>query len=277
MPTGKADFTEIYVQPDPRAYHRALGELDYEIPEQARAIFATLLEELRGSHAEPSVLDVCCSYGINAALLNHEVSLEEVREHYAGGEGLSRRELIERDREWFAARRRADAVEVIGLDASEAAVSYAVEGGLLAEGMVADLESDALPESVRSRLDDVELVTVTGGIGYIGPQTFERLLDALEQPPWVAALSLRWVDFDPVAEALDSYGLTTEKLDDFVVPQRRFVDADERDFALEQLSARGLEATAVEENDRHGAELYIARPQEDVADTPIEELLASIS
>jgi hypothetical protein len=122
----------------------------------------------------------------------------------------------------------------------------------------------------------VKLVTVTGGIGYIGGRTFDRLLDALEQPPWVAALSLRWVDFEPVAEALDSHGLTTEKLDDFVVPQRRFTDSAERDFVLEQLSSQGLETTAVEQADRHGAELYVGRPKDAAAEVPIQELLADL-
>jgi SAM-dependent methyltransferase len=276
MTTQKADFTDIYVQPDPRAYYRTLGALDYEIPEHGCRAFHAVLDALRDRSESPTVLDLCCSYGVNAALLNHDVTLDQVTDHYAEGVGLSRQELIDRDSEWFSARRRSNAVDVIGLDASEAAIAYAVEAGLLVDGVTADLEAASLSESDQSKISDIDLVTVTGGVGYIGDQTFDHVLNALEHPPWVAALSLRWVDFDPVAETLDSHGLVVEKLDDFVVPQRRFADPDEQRFVLDQLASQGLDTTAVEEDGRHGAELYLARPTRDAADASIEELLTEM-
>src|SRR3546814_7151487 len=41
---GKADFSAIYVQPDPRAYFRTLGALGYVIPHLARPVFDQLIE-----------------------------------------------------------------------------------------------------------------------------------------------------------------------------------------------------------------------------------------
>src|ERR1039458_2541280 len=91
----KADFTRIYNQPDPRAYFRTLNDLEYQVPQQALPIFeAVLAAAVRGGRPR-TVLDVCCSYGINAALLRCDVDLGEIgarpagpaRERKSGAEG----------------------------------------------------------------------------------------------------------------------------------------------------------------------------------------------
>lgn len=275
MSTEKADFSDIYTQPDPRSYHSTLAALDYQIPEHGCEIFEVLLDELRSDGATPAVLDVCCSYGINAALINHDLSLREFQEHYRDAGDVSRDELIARDRAFFAERRRADPVAVTGLDASQPALDYAVEAGLLADGLSADLENGELPTTDRDRIRNVDLVTVTGGIGYIGGPTFDRILDAMDDPPWVAALSLRWVDFEPVARAFERHGLVTEQLDDLVVPQRRFTN-DEEQLVRAELAARGLEPTDVEIAGQHAADVYIARPAADASRAPAQEMLAGV-
>lgn len=276
MPVQKADFTDVYGRPDPRAYYETLARLDYAIPAHGTEVFDAVLGELREPDTTPTVVDLCCSYGVNAALLNHDVTLTDIEEHYAAGSGLSRRELVDRDREWFGDRRRSDAVDVIGLDVSQPAVDYAVDAGLLVSGVAADLEVTQLTEADASKLSDVDLVTVTGGIGYIDDATFDQVLDAADEMPWVAALTLRWVDFAPVADMLDSHGLVTERLDDFVVPQRRFAGADEERFVFEQLAAQGVEPTGVEEAGHHGAELYVARPAGTDAGVPLGDLFAGV-
>jgi SAM-dependent methyltransferase len=271
--TGKADFTDIYQQPDPRGYYETLCSLDYEIPAHGCNVFTTVLGELRNGDGDtPTVLDVCCSYGVNAALLNHNVSLEEIEAHYAQANGMPSEQLLERDRAWFGARRRPDAFDVVGVDISEPAVRYAVDVGLLVDGVVADLETQQLSERDAAKLSEVDLVTVTGGIGYIKERTFEQILDAADETPWVAALSLRWVDFDPIAETLEQQGLVTERLDGYVARQRRFADSEEREFVFDELAARGIEPTNVEVDGHHGAELYLARPADAVQSTPLDDL-----
>ncbi len=276
MTKQKADFENIYVEPDPGSYHRTLGNLDYEIPEHGRRVFHALLDELRVDSEDPTVLDLCCSYGVNAALLNHDVTLEEVQAHHSQASALSHDDLLERDRRWYADRRRSETVNVIGLDSSEAAVNYAVDAGLLTDGITADLETGALTEQDQTKISDVDLVTVTGGIGYIADRTFDHILQAFDQTPWVAALSLRWVDFEPVAETLDSHGLVTEKVDDFVVPQRRFSSSEERNFVFGQLSTQGLTPSEIEENGQHSAELYVARPAHAATDIPLHDILDQV-
>ncbi len=74
----KANMDAIYVQPDPRAYFRELAKVDYTIPDLAKPIFRRLVEALSERRAIPlQALDLGCSYGVNAALLKHDLSMED--------------------------------------------------------------------------------------------------------------------------------------------------------------------------------------------------------
>lgn len=276
--TQKADFTDEYNADDPRPYYANLGSLAYQVPEHGAAVFRHLTEAIdRRQEAAPTVLDVCCSYGINAALINHDLSFNDLRRHYISPEvaEMDRAELIEADRRLLADHRREDPVCVLGLDVSEAAVGYAVDVGLLDGGIVADLEAGPAPASVNEALGQADLVTITGGVGYVNERTFEEIVTAGDgAPPWVAALTLRWIGFDDIAEALDEHGLVTERVDGFAVRQRRFADANEREHVLTSLDEKGLEPTALEEEGWHCAELFVARPADAVADVSVADLMA---
>ena len=75
----KANFDDIYDQPDPRAYFRTLAPLDYQIPQQARPV----IERVHAAAgADRTILDVCCSYGINAALLRFDLDIADLAARY---------------------------------------------------------------------------------------------------------------------------------------------------------------------------------------------------
>ena len=81
---AKANMDYIYNQSDPRAYFRELKKLDYAIPEVAKPIFQKLITALqRRRNDTVHVLDLGCSYGVNAALLKHDLSMDELYDHGA--------------------------------------------------------------------------------------------------------------------------------------------------------------------------------------------------
>src|SRR5262249_60623985 len=96
--TGKVALGHIYTQPDSRAYCSTPLELDYRIPELAKPYFANLIEERREAHGTrtQNVLDIGCSYGINAALLKCDATMDELYERYTGdaAEGRTRTMLL---------------------------------------------------------------------------------------------------------------------------------------------------------------------------------------
>src|SRR5680860_798147 len=80
---AKADMDHIYNQSDPRAYFRELKKLGYAIPSAAKPIFQNLIGHLQQrQHDAVHVLDLGCSYGVNAALLKHNLSMPELYRHW---------------------------------------------------------------------------------------------------------------------------------------------------------------------------------------------------
>ncbi len=255
----KTDFSRIYGRPDPREYFSALHPLGYQIPQQALPVVESVLAE-SGAH---TVLDVCCSYGINAALLRCAVDLDDVAARGAdpARAGLPATDVISQDTAFYTERLRRPERTVLGLDASGPAIDYGVRTGLLADGWAEDLESADPSPALAAGLRGVGLVVCTGGVGYIGRPTFERIVRAVGDPGnlWLAVFVLRVFDYDDIAESLAGFGLVTERLPQ-TFPQRRFADRAEADAALHDVRRRGLDPTGKEADGWFHADCYLSRP-----------------
>ncbi len=277
---GKARFDHVYNEPDPRPYFQTLEQFGYEIPAHGQAIFPLLVDRIRQERGreDVTVLDLCCSYGVNAALLNHDLTLDDLYERYRSPElqSLSSQELAASDAAFFAQRQRPSAARVVGVDTAERAVRYAVQAGVLASGSSENLEVAEPSEGLSEELREVDVITVTGGIGYISEKTFARVIDRAKSAPWVASFALRWVSYEPIAAVLKTYGLMTEKIENRTFPQRRFAGHEERDYVLAELVRMGIDPTAKEAEGRYHAEFYLSRPTLQARSAPLEELMAAV-
>lgn len=278
--TTKTDFTEIYTQPDPRAYFGALTDLEYQIPQRARPVVEAVLAASEQDGRPRTVLDLCCSYGINGALLRHRVDLDEVagRAIDPALAELAPDRLIEADRRFYAERLHRPDLTVLGLDVSRPALDYAVRTGLLAAGWAEDLEEvDPSPELVAG-IAGTGMVVSTGGVGYVGPRTFERLVRSLDGPRdlWLVVFVLRVFDYAAVAAVLSEFGLVTERVEGTTFLQRRCADRDEQRAATHDVTRRGLDPTGREAAGWYHADCYVTRPAAAAAATPLSELLAGV-
>lgn len=271
----KADFGSIYDQPDPRAYFNTLAQFDYAIPQEGASVFRRLMEDgsahLRGA---PTLLDVCCSYGIVSALLKTDLDIGDIYRHYAGPEvaSMSNAEITAADRKLLQDHHRVGGPRVIGLDIAKNAVDYAVAIGALDAGVAENLEQDEPSPQLSDLMADVDLITTTGGIGYVTERTFDRLLAAAEPSTRVAAFCLRTYDYGPIAHRLAERGLQTE-CSTRTFRQRRFVDAEEQAWALERVRERGLDPAGKEDDGYYHAELYLSRLPDEVAERSLDEIL----
>jgi hypothetical protein len=276
---GKENFDDIYVAADPRPYYHGLGALDYVVPQHGKKVFQQVLDA--HPSADPLVIDLCCSYGVNAALLKHHIELDDLYDHYRGPDvaPLSRDELADLDRQYFAQYQRNDAPDVVGIDCAGPAVEYAVDVGIIDAGLCENLEIDDASRELRSVVGEADVITVTGGIGYVTDRTFARMLDSVQPDrlPWVAALCLRTVPFDPIADQLSRHGLVTEQLDDVTFPQRRFANATEQNYALRTLADRGVDPEGREADGSYHVNVYLARPADHVADVPVAEIFEALT
>lgn len=225
------------------------------MPQLAQPVFDQLLAALATDSDEESpvrVLDVCCSYGINAALMRCDVTLDDLFDRYTDPslDDVSPADLARADADYYAQRRHSDAVQVSGLDAADACT--------------ADLST-------------IDLVTMTGGSSYVTESTFGRVAAAAGHgsPPWVAAFVLRTLPYDHIAGRMSDFGMLTEQLEGVSFPQRRFASADEQQSALAAVSSRGLDAAGLEETGRYYTDRYISRPAAEATDRSLPELLDS--
>ena len=127
---GKVALDHLYTAADPRAYFTNLRGLDYAIPQRAAPYFRGLISELHVSTGRPvTVVDIGCSYGINAALLRHGLTMDELYGHYGGLPAeLPRDAVLARDRALLAAHPAApSAPRFVGLDIAADALAYGLD------------------------------------------------------------------------------------------------------------------------------------------------------
>jgi SAM-dependent methyltransferase len=274
---AKANFDSIYEQPDPRAYFRELCGLDYIIPDLAQPVFAAIVSELERLRGRPlRVLDIGCSYGINAALLQFPIDLDRMARRYAElPESLvGPAQLAMLDRSYFRSWPRRT-IEVVGLDASEPAINYARTTGVLHAGISGNFENAPLPASAREVLRGIDLVISTGAVGYVTERTMAKVLDAIGQPrPWFASFVLRMFPYDPIAQSLHSAGLVTERLAGATFIQRRFQTEGECSDVLARLEAMGIDTQGKESEGMFHAEFYLSRTPSDAAARPLTEMVS---
>ncbi len=277
---SKANFDDIYDQPDPRAYFTVLGALDYVIPDVAEPVIRQILAARRKCTAtEATVLDVGCSYGINAAVHRFPLSFRVLRRRYVHPEMavLSADELARLDRNYYASWPQISAARFIGLDISGAAVRYAVAAGLLTTGIVANFEHAEPTLQERRALRAVNVILSTGCVGYVTERTFRAILDCTDQPPWIISFVLRMFPYADIAAALDRFGLVTEKLAGTTFVQRRFRDVKEFTGCLTTLEKLGIDTQGLEAEGRFQAELFLSRPRTDVQAAPLAKIVKVVS
>ncbi|MFI6094817.1 class I SAM-dependent methyltransferase [Lentzea sp. NPDC051213] len=257
--TGKVEFDQIYTQPDPRAYFSSLRGLEYQIPQLAKPHFTALIEDYRAARGIdiPTVLDIGSSYGINAALLRCDLTMDDLYDRYCGIGERDRAELLTSDQELVRERGKAIPARFVGLDISEPALSYATEAGFLDDGVRADLErSDPTPGQLR-QLADIDLVISTGSLGYVGASTLSRVV-AASGAPWMAHFVLRMFPFDEIEASLGALGYETVRLDE-VFRQRRFISPEEQSRVLDTLSGVGVDPSGLETDGWFYAQLYLSK------------------
>jgi SAM-dependent methyltransferase len=278
----KSDFSDIYLDTDPREYFRVLGQLDYIIPHLAQPVFDQLVRARAATQTETvTVLDLGCSYGLNGSLMKYALRYDALRERYTEPalKGLSSEALKELDRHFYQAWPKHPHVRVIGLDPSQNAVRYGETVGTMNIGMALDLEnSDPTPEQAKV-LEAVDLIVSTGCVGYVTSKTFKRLakLARRGRPAWVASFVLRMFPYDDIEETLATLGLHTEEFESATFVQRRFANFEEMEATIKAVEERGLDPRGRESDGLFHAGLFVSRPPEEIARMPIQKLVSVVS
>ena len=280
---NRADFSQLYVQPDPRMYYRVLGGLDYTIPHLAHPVFMQLIQaryQIKG--APINVLDLGCSYGVNGALMKYPITWDmlHARYHISDLENLTSQQLEDYDRHYFQSWPKRRHIQVVGLDTSCGAARYAERSGSIDRGFAIDLETEEPTAELGAVLESIDLIVSTGSFGYITERSFARIARhtlAGPRAPWIASFMLRVFSYESIAQFLAGQGLETERFEGATFVQRRFADRDEMDAVLDLLRAAGVDTAGKEDRGLLHAELYVSRPAEEAERCPINRMISVAS
>ncbi|OCC05423.1 hypothetical protein BA190_08335 [Labrys sp. WJW] len=238
----KHDFSASYNRDWPHSYLKAHLALDYVIPDQAKPIFQAIVDRYRAVRRKErlKIVDVGCSYGINAALLRTDMNLDDLYAAYTVGKGpLTSRHKADH-RAFFGKRDAGTDLRFIGVDPSERAARYARSVGLVDAIVTSDLEVSEPTAAERRALEGADIIISTGCVGYATERTFARVYEAAAiSRPWVAAFVMHPYSYHGIAETLATFGLQTQEC--FVVRQRRFSTDAERYGLLRAMKEQGLD------------------------------------
>ncbi|WP_328406853.1 choline/carnitine O-acyltransferase [Nocardia sp. NBC_00403] len=261
--SGKATFDHVYSQPDPRAYFAELNKFEYRIPQYAAPTFLALIDRYRMERGQQQiqVLDIACSYGVNAALLRCDVTLDDLYTRYRTAAHYPRRRLVAYDRELVRSRGREGSVRFVGLDVSRAALTYAHDVGFLDDVVNADLEHTEMSWAQRTLVGRSDLVISTGALSYVGSTTLTQIVAAAaRRAPWLVNFAVRTIQFGVIAARLDALGYDTIELA-APVRQRRFVSEEEQTRVLATLNRIGLDPHGFEADGWLYAQPYLSLPR----------------
>ncbi|MBP2239034.1 SAM-dependent methyltransferase [Sinorhizobium kostiense] len=274
---AKHDFSGAYNRKWPHAYFRAHLALDYIIPDRAKPIFERIFADYRRVRKKTrlKIIDVGCSYGVNAALLRADLDLDDLYAAYLGSSGaLARRHEIEH-RDFFRNRGLRDDLQFVGVDPSFRAVRYARNQGLLDAGIETNLEARDLTVTERCALADADIIISTGCVGYATERTFVRVYNAsAASRPWVVAFAMHPFSYDDISAAVRCFGLETRLVDRFRQRQRRFSTPTERQAILTAMAELGIEDHLERTTGYVYASCYISAPPGEV---PYGRVLRSAS
>ncbi len=266
---AKADFDDVYTAPTPHAYLAMMAKTGYQIGEQARP-YCLAAAELLKSHTEDAwpvqMLDIGCSYGMGSAFIKYGCSFDEMVAFFSTRAPQSLQAAYDAMRAWINVTPTPYDVRCVGLDSSEPAINFALRAGLLDGGIARDFENPDIKPNAEERawLRSCNLLISTGAIGYITARTMAHVVRyaGADHPSQFGPLAvftiLRMFDETPIRDVFETNGYSFGKVPKVMLPQRRFVDQNEREGVLKIIHDKGIDTGEWEDHGKHYAELFIA-------------------
>ncbi len=265
-------YDDIYDLADCRAYYRAMQQAGFRTAHYAAAGFRAVLAELRRVRGlgRAGIVDFASGYGIAAALMRHDLSLNDVLTRYQDPwfDDADTAAMIAADRDWYAGARPAGAADwYAGIDIAANALNYGRAVGIFDRVFAEDLAAEAPSEALAGTLADCDLIVECGSIAHMLPRALDRVLTAAVRRPWVATAPIRGNDSAEAIAVLKNHGLTVEWLGERPFPHRRFANADEQARGVANAEARGYDTAGLERDGYFHAQIILARPPEEA--TPV--------
>ena len=266
----KASFGAAYTAQTPHRYLHNMTAVDYRMADYMNPYLSAVVDASMTSQELVRVLDIGCSYGMSGALLKTDCAYRDLAEFYRREASSEYASCVVESQQWLDSHAIRKDVEVVGFDSSEEAIRFAAASHMIDEGIALNLEEEKseLTADEAYLIQECDVLLSTGAIGYVTDKTVNPILDEFGNNARgalgpVAVMSvLELFDPAPIEEAFAEHGYRFEQLP-VRMPQRRFVDEDEREGVIETLRQRGVQqADALESEQQMFAGLCIAAKPE---------------
>ena len=271
----KRDFTDVYTQKFPNEYLKEMKRLDYRIPDKTKPLYLSLARQIYKKISRTiKVLDIGSSYGINSALMRHNITMSDLDNFFLKENHPPTKEQA---RQFFEDMPSDKTLSFCQIDISEPALKFSEDVQLCKKGLCVNLETGDLP--IRD-IPESDMIIATGCIGYIGYKAFSNLFEIIKRhgvnsenfPNPIFAFSvLRIFDMEKIEKTFDHYGYSIVKTDLKPIRQRRFSDAEEKTKTISLLHRKGIDTKWYEDDGHFYADFYVASPKR------IETQLVSMS
>ena len=262
----KKDFTDIYGQKFPNDYLEEMRRLHYRIPNKTKSFYLSLAEQLYKRLARPiNILDIGSSYGINAALMKHDLEMSDLDDFFLKRENTS----MEQTKQFFEKLPSNNHLKFYQIDISDPALQFSEEVKLCKKGICVNLETESFS---INEIPSFDMIIATGCIGYIGYKAFSNLFVLIKKQqtkfsqseidkPIFAFSVLRIFDMEKIQQTFDYYGYSLVRTDLGPIRQRQFSDSDEKSQTVSLLHDKGIDSKDYEDDGYFYAHFYIASPK----------------
>lgn len=268
----KKDFSSIYNKPTPYDYLLEMRRLEYRIPDFTSPLYQFLADKIRSHIKQPvKIFDIGSSYGINSALMTFDISMNDLYNFFIRKNPQS----ITKAANFFAQLpRRHPYLEFYLLDVCNEALKFAKQANFCKEYYSSNLEEETPDKNMQQRLPYIDLFISTGGIGYVGKKTFEKLFRCINtnknnsatyeniiMPKPIFAFSLlRIFPEEEIKNTFEKNDFVLIKSEVKPLKQRKFYDKTEKNQALSLLRSRGIDTSSLESNGFYYADFFVGGP-----------------
>lgn len=262
----KKNFADIYTQKFPDDYLEEMKRLHYRIPDKTKTLYLSLAEQLYKKLSRPiNILDIGSSYGINAALMKHDLEMSDLDDYFLQEENTT----LEQTKQFFEKMPSNDHLKFFQIDISDNALQFSEDVKLCKKGICVNLETESLP---IKEVPSFDMIIATGCIGYIGYRAFSNLFELIKkqktkysqseiEKPVFAFSVLRIFDMEKIQQTFDYYGYSLVRTDLDPIRQRRFSDSGEKSQTVSLLHSKGIDSKGFEDDGHFYAHFYIANPK----------------
>lgn len=259
----KKDFTNIYTQKNPTPYLEEMSSLEYRIPDQTRPLYKHLAERILNYKKRPvKIIDLGSSYGINSALLNHDLVMSELDEFFIKN---NPEPSIKSTQNFFDELPTENPnLKFYLVDTSSPALNFAEKAGLCENSFCVNLEKESISPTFQKTIYESDLIISTGCVGYIGWKSFAKIFSNIEAEkyplPVFAFTVLRIFPMKDIERVFRENNFELIKTKIGPLKQRHFYDEVEMNDTLDLLKRRDIDTKNLEDAGYYFADFYVGGP-----------------